>query len=68
MTRRSAASSSDPVARLAIRRLVARVTRLEQRLGRRQELAGRCYLCGDPAVTGSRFCHAHQWAEGGDDG
>jgi len=55
----------DAIAREAINRLARRIARLEQRLANadRSVFQHRCYLCGDPVVKGSRYCHAHQWAE-----
>ena len=55
----------DPLARFEIRLLARRVRVIERYLGRRPEMRHRCYLCGDPVAKGSRYCHAHQWAEGG---
>lgn len=63
--------SADPFARQTAQHAHTRlhdlhrqVGRLEKQLGRRAGFQYRCHLCGDPVRKGSRYCHAHSWAEG----
>ena len=47
-----------------IRALEAELKLLRARVPARPLFHGRCSLCGDPCNPRSRYCHAHQWAEG----
>ena len=68
--------SGDPFARASVElahkrigevadSLEQRLQRIQRELGRRKLFHYRCHLCGDPVRKGSRYCHAHSWAEGG---
>lgn len=48
--------------------LNARIATLERALTRRSAFHNRCHLCGNPCSTKRRYCHAHAWAEGTEDG
>lgn len=74
MTPTSPISGSDGFARRAIRLANRRIQTLEAELAdlrarvpTRPLFHGRCVLCGEPCNPRSRYCHAHRWAEGGDD-
>lgn len=44
--------------------LTRQLGQLERAITRRRGFVDRCYLCGDPIRKGSRYCRAHDWAEG----
>ena len=65
----------DPFARESVKRAHQRIllvekeareaiARVEATVSRRSAFMHRCHLCGDPVRKGSRYCHAHSWAEG----